>query len=145
MKKMKIVALVMAVVMLSMVAVSCVNEEDLVVINNVTVSVVIDGETKFGPYTLNVEGDVENVPTVLDALQQAFIKNEINSTVDASGYRIDSVTLDEVEYKKTMDESFIYGWVYTANGQEITDGNMGTNLVVENDVIVLEYVAEPLA
>ena len=145
MKKMKLFALVLAMAMLSMVAVSCVNDEDLLLVNNVTVSVEIDGETKFGPYPLTVEGDIENPPTVLDALQQAFIKNEIASEVDASGYRINTVTLDGTDYTKTMDDSFIYGWIYTANGAEITTGNMGTNLVVENDVIVLQYIAEPLA
>ncbi len=141
MKKIKILALVMALAMLAMVAVSCGSSSPKVTVN-VTISAVVDGETKFGPYDLPVEGTEEDPPTVLDAVVLALQFNEINCEVDENN-RIANITLDGVDYKMYNDEENLYGWIYLANGIEPETGKMSNNLVNEGDVIELQYLVSP--
>ncbi len=141
MKKIKILALVMALAMLAMVAVSCGSSSPKVTVN-VTISAVVDGETKFGPYDLPVEGTEEDPPTVLDAVVLALQFNEINCEVDENN-RIANITLDGVDYKMYNDEENLYGWIYLANGIEPETGKMSNNLINEGDVIELQYLVSP--
>ena len=53
MKKIKIFALALALVMLAMAAVSCGSSAEKVTVN-CTISAVVDGETKFGPFDMQV-------------------------------------------------------------------------------------------
>ncbi len=141
MRKIKILALVMALATLALAAVSCGGGSPKVTVN-VTVSAVVDGETKFGPYDLPVEGTEDDLPTVLDAVQLALQFNEINCEVDSNN-RISNITLDGVDYKAYNDEVNIYGWIYLANGIEPETGKMATNTINEGDVIELQYIVTP--
>ncbi len=143
MRKIKILALVMALAALALTVVSCGGNSSPKVTVNVTVSAVVDGETKFGPYDLPVEGTEAEPPTVLDAVQLALQFNEINCEVDDS-LAITNITLDGVDYKKYADDTNIYGWIYLANGIEPETGKMSTNLVNEGDVIELQYLISPI-
>lgn len=140
MKKNRILALVLAVVMLGMVMVSCSKAEKVTVKG--TVSLVIDGETKFGPYEVTCEGTVEEVPTVLQAVNEALVLNEIASENDGMG--LTSVTLDGTTYAKGNDETNIYSWYYTVNGAEPKAGRAGNNALVEGDEIVYIFHTEPI-
>ena len=139
MKKIKIFALVLAMAMLTLTAVSCSGSVEKVTVN-CTVSAVVDGETKFGPFDWTVTGDVENPPTVLQAVTEALQYNEINVEMDATGNAIGNITLDGVDYKRTADDVNIYGWIYLANGIEPETGTMAVNTVNEGDVIELQYI-----
>ena len=138
MKKIKIFALVLAMAMLTLAAVSCGGSVEKVTVN-CTVSVSVDGETKFGPFDLPVTGDVENPPTVLQAVTEALQFNEVNIEVDANS-RISNITLDGTDYKSYADDTNIYGWIYLANGIEPETGTMAANLVNEGDVIEVQYI-----
>jgi len=142
MKKIKLVAFVLAAIMLSMCVVSCAKVEKIPVKG--TISVVIEGETKFGPYEVTVEGTAEDMPTVLDAVMYALEMNEVPFEVDNQDdpKGITSITLDGAEYATKTDDANIYGWTYTANGEEPKSGRMGVNLLNEGDVIVLTYFAQ---
>jgi len=142
MKKIKVFALVLAMAMLALTVVSCGGSVEKVTVN-CTVSVVVDGETKFGPFDLPVTGDVENPPTVLQAVTEALQFNEVNVEVDANN-RISNITLDGTDYKAYADDVNIYGWYYLANGIEPETGTMAVNTVNEGDVIELQYMIEPI-
>ena len=142
MKKIKIFALALALVMLAMAAVSCGSSAEKVTVN-CTVSAVVDGETKFGPFDMTVTGDTENLPTVLQAVTEALQFNEINCEVDANN-RISNITLDGTDYKSYSDDTNIYGWIYLANGIEPETGTMSVNTVNEGDVIELQYIVTPI-
>ena len=142
MKKIKIFALVLAMAMLTLAAVSCGGSVEKVTVN-CTVSVSVDGETKFGPFDLPVTGDVENPPTVLQAVTEALQFNEVNIEVDANS-RISNITLDGTDYKSYADDTNIYGWIYLANGIEPETGTMAANLVNEGDVIEVQYIVTPI-
>ncbi len=141
MKKIKILALVMALAALALTVASCGGGSPKVTVN-VTVSAVVDGETKFGPYDLPVEGTEDDLPTVLDAVQLALQFNEINCEVNDQG-RISNINLDGVDYKAYHDDLNIYGWIYLANGIEPEVGTMATNTINEGDVIELQYLVSP--
>ena len=138
----KIFALALALVMLTMTVVSCGGSVEKVTVN-CTVSVVVDGETKFGPFDLPVTGDVENLPTVLQAVTEALQFNEVNVEVDSNN-RISVITLDGTDYKAYADDTNIYGWIYLANGIEPETGTMAVNTVNEGDVIEVHYLVTPL-
>lgn len=140
MKKNRIMALVLAVVMLSMVMVSCNKAEKVSV--KATVSLVVDGETKFGPFEVTSEGTVDAAPTVLQAVNEALILNEIASENDGMG--LTSVTLDGTVYAKGSDDVNIYSWYYTVNGAEPKAGRAGNNALVEGDEIVYIFEVRPI-
>lgn len=142
MKKIRFVALALVILMVALSAASCGEKAEKVSVK-CTVSAVVDGETKFGPFELTVEGTVDNPPTVLKAAELAFQHNEIVFTVADDGLGFKSITLDGEEYKNYADDVNIYGWYYTANGIEPENGRMGINLVAEGDVIELIYSATP--
>lgn len=143
MKKIRFVALALVILMVALSAASCGGEKAEKVSVKCTVSAVVDGETKFGPFELTVEGTVDNPPTVLKAAELAFQHNEIVFTIADDGLGFKSITLDGEEYKNYADDVNIYGWYYTANGIEPENGRMGINLVAEGDVIELIYSATP--
>lgn len=143
MKKIRFVALALVILMVALSAAACGGENVEKVSVKCTVSAVVDGETKFGPFELTVEGTVDNPPTVLRAAELAFQHNEITFTIADDGLGFKSITLDGEEYKNYADDVNIYGWYYTANGIEPENGRMGINLVAEGDVIELIYSATP--
>ena len=142
MKKIKIFAMVLTLAMLTLIAVSCGGSAETVTVN-CTISAVVDGETKFGPFDMTVTGDTENPPTVLQAVTEALQYNEINCEVDANN-RIANINLDGTDYKAYSDDTNIYGWIYLANGIEPETGTMAVNTVAEGDVIELQYLITPI-
>lgn len=136
MNKIRIIALAMAITMLALCMASCGGEKVSV---NCSISVVVDGEEVFGPYSLTVQGPVENPPTVLQAAQEAFTVCEVPYEVDEDGLSLISVTIDGTVYAKTNDEENIYNWIYSADGVEPDSGRAGTNPVLEGQAITFVY------
>ena len=147
MKKIRIAALVLAVVMLGMTMVACGSKGTKVDIKG-TISLSIDGEIVFGPYevtcqgTVDEEGNPVETPTVLQAVNEALIMNEIASENDGMG--ITSVTIDGTTYANGNDEVNIYRWFYTVNGAEPKAGRAGNNALVVGDDIVYTFHTEPI-
>lgn len=142
MKKIRVIALIMAVVMLCMCMAACGGSNKVRV--NCSVSVIIDGEELFGPYSLQVEGTTENPPTVLQAAREAFTVCEVPFEVDENGYSFTSITIDGTAYAKGSDEENIYTWYYTADDVEPDSGRAGTNPVTEGQHIKFIYSATPI-
>ncbi len=142
MNKIRLIALVMAVMMLGMCMASCGGGEKVSV--NCNISVMMDGEEVVGPFNLTVQGPVETPPTVLQAAREAFTVLEVPYEIDENGLSITSITIDGVEYANGMDDTNIYIWGYTADGIEPEEGRAGTNAVVEGQNIAFHYYATPL-
>ena len=83
MKKIRVAALAMAIIMLALCAVSCSKSEKLLV--NCTISVMIDGELYLDGYAYQVQGTVDEPPTVLQAASEAFTILEIPYEVEENG------------------------------------------------------------
>ena len=143
MKKIKIFALALALTLLTLAVVSCGGAAETVTVN-CTISVVVDGETKFGPFDMVVSGTTENPPTVLQAVTEALAHNEVNCETDANN-RISNITLDGEDFKAYADDVNIYGWYYLCNGIEPETGTMNVNTVNEGDVIEVNYMISPIA
>ncbi len=142
MNKIRLIALVVAVMMLGMCMASCGGGEKVSV--NCNISVMMDGEEVVGPYNLTVQGPVETPPTVLQAAREAFTVLEVPFEVDENGLSFTSITIDGVEYAKGADDVNIYSWYYTADGIEPEEGRAGTNLVLEGQTITFHYATTPL-
>ncbi len=141
MKKMRVAALILSAVILGAAMVSCGNKAEKVSVKS-TISVVVDGETKFGPVEVVSEGTAEAVPTVLQAAQEAFIANEVPYEVTDTSLK--SVTLDGTVYAGGSDAVNIYTWLYTINGEEPEAGRASTIAVNEGDDIVFNYDVRPI-
>lgn len=143
MKKSRIVSLLLAIVMLSMALVSCGGGSKIEVKG--TISLMINDEIVFGPYEVacdapvDEEGNIieDSAPTVLQAVTEALVMNEIASEND--GMALKSVTINGSTYANGNDEEHIYTWYYTVNGAEPKKGRAGTNALVEGDEIVFIY------
>ena len=131
MKKFKLVALVMALVMLVACFASCEKTEKVTV--NVTVSVITEEEVMFGPVTIPMERAADDMPTILEAVQEAFILNDVAYENDDMAILSINGLADKVEGEYT------YWWDYTVNGAAPASGRAGTITVNDKDVIVYTY------
>jgi len=133
MKLTRILTLALAFVMLALCAVSC-GEPKIKV--NVTVKIIADDPAN---PVLDTPITIESTnPTVLEAVREALIVNEIpyNLTEDESSI------LDIQDYKdlaaNQSGDGLVYYWMYYLNGEEPVSGKAADNPIAEGDVI--EYV-----
>lgn len=137
MKKIKVMALAMALVMLAMCAVACGSEKVSI---NCTISVVVDGETYLENYAYTVEGNAENPPTVLQAAAEAFQTIDWSYALDENESTFTSITVGGVEYTAGLAEDGSYSyWGYTADGVEPSSGTAGANAILEGQHIVFSF------
>ena len=139
MNKIRIIALVMAVMMLGMCMASCGGSTAEKVTVNANISVMVGEEVLFGPVDMTIEGTTEQVPTVLQLAEEAFTMYEIPHEVNETGISLTSVTIDGTAYANTVTDTEIYTWYYTADGVEPEEGRAGTNALVEGQSIVFIY------
>ena len=132
MKKFKLVALVLAVLMMTACFVGCEKTEKVAL--NVTVTVIAEDDVLFGPVTIPMERPVDDMPTILEAVQEAFILNEVAYENDDMAILSISGLADKVE------GDYTYWWEYTVNGEAPTSGRAGTITVADGDIIVYNYV-----
>ena len=144
MKKIRVAALVMAIVMLAMCAVSCSKSEKVTV--NCTISVKIGDELYLDGYAYTVQGTVDNPPTVLQAVSEVFQIVEFAYETDEAGLSLTSLSFDGVTYASGMNAegTAIGGWEYTADGVAPKEGRMGTNAILEGQHIMLNYFEQVL-
>lgn len=144
MKKIRVAALAMAIIMLALCAVSCSKSEKLLV--NCTISVMIDGELYLDGYAYQVQGTVDEPPTVLQAASEAFMILEIPYEVEDNGNNFYSISFDGNTYAAgmTADGSGIGFWEYTADGVAPKEGQAGINPVLEGQHILFTYQFEAM-
>lgn len=143
MKKIRFVALAMALVMLALCAVACTSEKVTV---NCKVSVEVDGEIYLEEYPYAVTNKVETPPTILQAVSEVFTMVEYDYGVDDEGNSLTYVTVDGTEYVGGMaaDGSGIGFWGARVNGAEPESGRMGNTVVKEGDHIVVYFDFQPM-
>jgi len=134
MKLTRILTLALAFVMLALCAVSC-GEPKIKV--NVTVKIIADDPAN---PVLDTPITIESTnPTVLEAVREALIVNEIpyNLTDDQSSI------LDIQDYKdlaaNQSGDGLVYYWMYYLNDVEPTTGKAVDNAIAEGDVITYVY------
>ena len=134
MKLTRILTLALAFVMLALCAVSC-GEPKVKV--NVTVKIIADNPDE---PILDTPITIESTnPTVLEAVREALIVNEIpyNLTDDQSSI------LDIQDYKdlaaNQSGDGLVYYWMYYLNDVEPTTGKAVDNAIAEGDVITYVY------
>ena len=144
MKKIRVAALAVALVMLCLAMASCGGSPKVSV--NCTITVAAGEEPIITGYQYTVQGTEENPPTVLQATREALQLLEVAYEVDDDGQSFTSISSDGVDYKIGLDEAGenIWAWVYTVDGVEPESGRAGTNPVLEGQNIVFSYVATPL-
>lgn len=142
MKKIKISALIIAILMLTATVISCAPAASNEV--NCTISVIAGDKAICDALDCPVKLNNGENPTVLQALEVAlqFLGDD---------YEFDSTNLkrlmhDGVEYAAGIDESGenLWFWNYTANGVEPEKGSPAINVINEGDVIVFTYTSLPV-
>ena len=134
MKKFRIIAFAVAMLMLTASFVGCTTVEKVTL--NAVVTIVVNGENLLGPVAVEVETTADEPVTVLLAALTAFDNNEIDYVADE--YSITSIG----EYADKTEGGYTYFWEYTINGEKVETGRAGTNQIKEGDEIVFTYVAE---
>ena len=142
MKKIRVAALAMAIIMLALCAVSCSKSEKLLM--NCTISVMIDGELYVDGYAYQVQGTVDEPPTVLQAASEAFTILEVPYEVEDNGNNFYSISFDGIAYAsgQTTNAEGVEGiayWEYTADGVSPKEGQAGKNAVLEGQNIMFIY------
>ena len=131
MKKIKLLAMAMAVLMLAAFAVGCNNVE--MVSAEVTVSVIAEDNVLFAS-KVTVEGPADNPPTVLQAAAEARATGGM--TYDTSEHTLMTVG----DYADKVDGEYTCYWEYTINGEAPKEGRASTIQVKSGDVIQFTYV-----
>ena len=159
MNKIKIICLVLAVLLILPAAVACTG-------NKVTSAVTItfrvpltngvddDGEIIYQTddagnikyeekfkYDIVVEGTTQNKPTVLQAVQEAFLKFELDYEISADGTYISSA-FGLTEKERTDSEKGYYDyWECKINGELSAEGRQSVTEIYEGDDIVFTWTS----
>ena len=131
MKKIKVVALVLAIAMLSACLIGCGSKKIKV---EAKVGVYVGDEFILNPFSVTVQG-VET-PTILQAVREALELNGIEYEADDMGIKSIAGNAYKNDGKTT---SF---WTYTINGEEPTSGRAGNTAINEGDTIIYVYQQE---
>lgn len=136
MKTFRILALVIAALMLSVVMISCSNgtgDVDGIQVN-CTVSVVVGDTYILEEFNYDAIGTEDEAPTVLKAVADALLVNDIDYLDDGNGFESIS-DVDGNVYENGVDNYF---WICTVDGEEIR-GRAGNVEISEGQVIVYTY------
>lgn len=142
MKKIRVAALALAVIMLTLCMAACSGAEKVSV--NCKISVIINDEVMLDNYAYTVQGTTENPPTILQAVREACQTVEIPCEVDSNGLSLESLTFDGQAYANGSDEENIYRWYYTVDGVEPDTGRAGNTPVQEGQTICYTYNVTPI-
>ncbi len=137
MKKIRVAALAIALVMLALTLAACSSAEKVSV--NCTVTIICNDEVMLDNYAYTVEGTTENPPTILQAVREACQTVEIPCEVDENGLGVESFSFDGTTYANTNDENNIYRWYYTVDGIEPESGRAGNTEIKEGQNICYTY------
>ena len=142
MKKIRIIALAIAMVMLCMTLAACNSSPKVSV--TFTLSIVNGEEVYLDNYSYTVEGTEAEPPTVLQAVREACQMVEIATEADEAGLSLGSLTYDGVTIENmSSDGENIYAWVYTVNGED-APGRAGQTAVQEGWHIEYSVFTTPI-
>lgn len=144
MKKIKILCLLLAVVLVLPVLASCNSGK---VHATVSVKFVIPGDeekgeedvVKFSKVELRVEGTKDNPPTVLQAAEEALNEYEVSYSLTADGHSILEVFGLRGADSADAEKGYYQYWDCFINGERSKDGRQSTTLIYEGDEIVFEW------
>lgn len=142
MKKIRVAALAIALVMLALTMAACSGAEKVSV--NCTVTVVCNDEVILDNYAYTVQGTTENPPTILQAVIEACQTVEIPCEADENGLAVQSISYDGTVYANGNDEENIYRWYYTVDGVEPKEGRAGNTAIQEGQAICYTYNVTPI-
>ena len=142
MKKTRIAAIVMAILMLGASMISCAGGASKEV--KCTLSVVVDGEYLVDSLEVPTKGSGDADPVVLDALKIALDYLGVNYELGSTNLK--RVMFDGKEYAEGRDAEGKnhWFWVYTCNGVEPENGSAAVNAVNEGDYIEFIYTSIPV-
>lgn len=130
MKKRKIFALILAVVMICMAVASCADSTPKVKVT-ATFTVIVDGNAVVNEKTMEVEGTKDSAPTVLAAI--CDVLEEYGMIPEYAENSLTAVMINGVTYATGDDGA----WFFTINGEDGT--RAGQTVLSEGDVIVYTY------
>ncbi len=144
MKFIKITALLLAVLMLSVAMIGCESgEQKETKTINVTVSVVAPDKTILEPVTIPVTYTADEPATVMIAVTNALDENALSYVLSDDENHINAIEDYADAIEGEGDAQMICFWEYTLNGVASADDvSAGTNLINDGDKIVYTYVKE---
>lgn len=131
MRKFKIVALVLAIAMLSACLIGCGSKKIKV---EAKIGVYVGEEFILNPFSVTVQNT--EAPTILQAVREALELNGIEYEYDDMGIK----SIAGNAYKN--DGTTTCFWTYTINGEEPDSGRAGNTPINEGDVIIYVYQQE---
>jgi len=132
MKKFKLIALALAVVMLSACFVGCEKTEKVTV--NAKVTFFANDEIMYGPAPVELTTDAATPPTILQMVQQAL-------SLEGMPYADDGMSFTSINnLDDKVEGDYTYYWEFTINGVAPETGRAGTITANNDDVIVFTYV-----
>ena len=131
MRKFKIVALVLAIAMLSACLIGCGSKKIKV---EAKVGVYVGDDFLLNPFAVTVQNT--EAPTILQAVREALELNGIEYESDDMGIK----SIAGHAYKN--DGTTTCFWTYTINGEEPDSGRAGNTPINEGDVIIYVYQQE---
>ena len=131
MKKFKIIALVLAIAMLSACLIGCGSKKIKV---EAKIGVYVGEEFILNPFSVTVQNT--EAPTILQAVREALELNGIEYESDDMGIK----SIAGNAYKN--DGTTTCFWTYTINGEEPDSGRAGNTPINEGDVIIYVYQQE---
>ena len=131
MRKFKIVALVLAIAMLSACLIGCGRKKIKV---EAKIGVYVGEEFILNPFSVTVQNT--EAPTILQAVREALELNGIEYESDDMGIK----SIAGHAYKN--DGTTTCFWTYTINGEEPDSGRAGNTPINEGDVIIYVYQQE---
>ena len=131
MRKFKIVALVLAIAMLSACLIGCGSKKIKV---EAKIGVYVGEEFILNPFSVTVQNT--EAPTILQAVREALELNGIEYEADEMGIK----SIAGNAYKN--DGKTTCFWPYTINGEEPSSGRAGNTAINEGDTIIYVYQQE---
>ncbi len=144
MKKLRVAALMLAMLILTLTMAACSGGDKVTV--NCKVSVMVGDEYIVDNYDYAVTGTTENPPTILQAVREACQAIDIATEADEAGLSLESVTSDGVTYANGNDGENMNRWVYTVDGVEpaANSGRAGNNAIQEGQSICYTFISVPI-
>lgn len=143
MKKIRITAIAIAMLMLCMTMAAC-NAGSPKVSATFTLSVVNGDEVYVDGYSYTVEGTEAEPPTVLQGVREALQTLDIATEADSENLSLASLTYDGVTYENySSDGANIYAWIYSINGEEAT-GRAGMTTMQDGWNIEYSLLVTPI-
>ncbi|MBQ6263320.1 MAG: DUF4430 domain-containing protein [Clostridia bacterium] len=136
MKKLRLISLLMAVVLVTMGLISCGGEVVSAKVRLAVIKVNANGSKDLicGVMESEIKGTANNPPTVLQAAREILEENSIQYTIDESTGGFTSIK----NQKERSANGVVSGWIYKLNGQDSTE--LANVAVVKDGDYIVYYL-----